>query len=197
MRIVAGRHKGRALAVPAGDAVRPTSDRAREAIFNIIAHGGFGAGGTSIIPGARVLDAFCGTGAMGLEALSRGAAHAVFVDTAAAALAALRANIAALGVAAQARVLAADATEPRPRPADLAPVTLAFFDPPYALALGAASPAAFAAQGWLAPGAICTLEQAARGPATPVPAGFALLDERRYGAARVLVLRYAAGGGDA
>jgi 16S rRNA (guanine966-N2)-methyltransferase len=190
MRIVGGRHRGRRLAAPPGDGVRPTSDRAREAVFNILAHGGFGAGGASIVAGAVVLDAFCGTGAMGLEALSRGAARAIFVDNEPQSLVAARANIAAVGEQAAARVIAADATRPPPRPKQVPPATLAFFDPPYAEAVAAAALAGFAGQGWLAPGALCVVEEAARAPALVPPPGFEALEARRYGAARVTLLRY-------
>lgn len=190
MRIVGGRHRGRSLAAPPGDAVRPTSDRAREAVFNILAHGGFGAGGVSIIPGAVVLDAFCGTGAMGLEALSRGAARAIFVDNEPRSLVAARANIAMLKEQAATRVIAADATRPPPRPKDVPPATLAFFDPPYADAVAATALTGFAEQGWLAPGALCVVEEGARAPALAPPPGFMALEQRRYGAARATLLRY-------
>jgi 16S rRNA (guanine966-N2)-methyltransferase len=191
MRIVAGKHRGRRIAAPPGEAVRPTSDRAREAVFNILAHGGFGAGGASIVAGAVVLDAFCGTGAMGLEALSRGAARAVFIDNEPQSLVAVRANVAALKEQASARVVAADATRPPKRPKDLPAATLAFFDPPYAEAAAAAALAAFAEAGWLAPGAVCVVEEAARAPALAPPPGFAAVEARRYGAARVTILRFA------
>ncbi len=172
--------------------MRPTSDRAREAVFNILAHGGFVSGGASAVAGAVVLDAFCGTGAMGLEALSRGAARAIFVDNEPQSLVAARANVAALREQAAARVIAADATRPPPRPKDVAPATLAFFDPPYAEPIAATALARFAEQGWLAPGALCVVEEAARAPGLSLPSGFAALDSRRYGAARVTLLRYAA-----
>lgn len=190
MRIVGGKHRGRRLAAPPGDAVRPTSDRARQAVFNILAHGGFGAGGASAVSGAVVLDAFCGTGAMGLEALSRGAARATFVDNEPRSLVAARANIAALKEQAATRVIAADATRPPPRPKELPPATLAFFDPPYAEAVAAASLAGFAEQGWLATGALCAVEEAARADELAMPPGFVVLETRRYGAARVTLLRY-------
>ncbi len=190
MRIVGGKHRGRRLAAPPGEAVRPTSDRAREAVFNILAHGGFGAGGASIVAGAVVLDAFCGTGAMGLEALSRGAARAVFVDNEPQSLVAARANIAALKEQAAARVIAADATRPPPRPKEVLPATLAFFDPPYAEAVAAAALAGFAERGWLETGALCLVEEAARAPALVPPPDFEALQDRRYGAARVTLLRY-------
>jgi 16S rRNA (guanine966-N2)-methyltransferase len=185
MRVVAGRHRGRRLAAPEGRALRPTADRVRESVFNILAHGGFGAGGASVLAGACVLDAFAGTGAMGIEALSRGAAHATFLENDPAALAALRANLAMIGERANATVLTSDALHP-PRAA--APVTVAFLDPPYHEGLGPAALSALSDAGWFAPGAIVTLEVAAREAFTP-PAGFAVLDERRYGAARIVVLR--------
>jgi 16S rRNA (guanine966-N2)-methyltransferase len=190
MRIVGGKHRGRRIEAPPGDAVRPTSDRAREAIFNILAHGGFGAGGASPVAGAVVLDVFCGTGAMGLEALSRGATRAIFIDNEPQSLVAARANIAALKEQAAARVMAADATRPPARPKDLPAATLAFFDPPYAEALAAAALAAFAEQGWLASGALCVVEEGARATALAPPPGFESLDSRRYGAARVTLLRF-------
>ena len=190
MRIVGGKHRGRRLAAPPGDTVRPTSDRARQAVFNILAHGGFGAGGASAVSGAVVLDAFCGTGAMGLEALSRGAARATFVDNEPRSLVAARANIAALKEQAATRVIAADATRPPPRPKDVPPATLAFFDPPYAEAIAGTALAGFAEQGWLAPGALCVVEEGARAPALAPPPGFTALEQRRYGAARVTLLRY-------
>jgi 16S rRNA (guanine966-N2)-methyltransferase len=181
VRIVGGRHRGRALEAPPGDAVRPTSDRAREALFDILGHGALAAP----FRDAAVLDAFAGTGALGLEALSRGAAAAFFLETDRAALAALRRNIAALGETARARVLAADATRPRSAPAAVA---VAFLDPPYRSGLAAPALAALAAAGWLAPGAIASVELAAKEEFAP-PAGFERLDERRYGAARIVLLR--------
>ena len=193
MRIVGGRHRGRRIEAPPGDAVRPTSDRAREAVFNILAHRGFGAGGASPIAGAVVLDVFCGTGAMGLEALSRGAARATFIDNEPQSLVAARANIAALREQTAARVTAADATRPPPRPKDQPPATLAFFDPPYAETIAASALAAFAEKGWLAPGALCVVEEAARAPALAPPPGFESLETRRYGAARVTILRFIGG----
>jgi 16S rRNA (guanine966-N2)-methyltransferase len=190
MRIVGGRYRGRRLTAPPGAAIRPTSDRAREAVFNILAHGGYGAGGASAVQDAVVLDVFCGTGAMGLEALSRGAAQATFFDNEPAALAAVRANIAAMKEQARARVRAADAARPPRRTAAQQPATLAFFDPPYGEGLAASALAAFAEAGWLAPGALCVVEEAARGPALAPPPGFELLDTRRYGAASIVLLRH-------
>lgn len=181
MRIVGGRHRGRPLAAPPGAGVRPTSDRAREALFDILGHGRYQAP----FRDAAVLDAFAGTGALGLEALSRGAAEAFFIEEDRAALAALRRNIAALGETARATVLAGDAT--RPPPARRA-VAIAFLDPPYRSGLAAPALEALAAAGWLAPEGLATVEVAAKEPFA-APAGFEILDERRYGAARVIILR--------
>jgi 16S rRNA (guanine966-N2)-methyltransferase len=185
MRVVAGRLRGRTIAAPPGQALRPTADRVRESVFNILAHGGFGAGGASILEGARVLDAFAGTGAMGIEALSRGAAHATFIERDPSALAALRANLRALGETAHATVLGADGLAP-PRAAEK--VSVAFLDPPYREGLGPQALAALAKSGWFEDGAIVTVEVAAREDFA-APEGFEILDERRYGAARIVLLR--------
>jgi 16S rRNA (guanine966-N2)-methyltransferase len=186
MRIVAGRHRGRALAAPKGREVRPTSERAREALFDILAHARFAE--RDLIEGARALDAFAGTGAIGLEALSRGAQFAIFLERDRDARAQLQANIKALGEDKNARILAADALHP-PR-AD-APCDLIFLDPPYAEDVAAAALGALAAQGWLTGGAIVALEQRAKREFVP-PAGFAVLDERRYGKTSLWFLQYAA-----
>jgi 16S rRNA (guanine966-N2)-methyltransferase len=185
MRIVAGQHRGRPLFAPEGDVVRPTGDRAREALFNILAHGRLSAADGPAYAGARVLDAFAGTGALGLEALSRGAAYAVFIEDDRLALAALRRNIAALGEEKRTRIIATDALRP-PR-AD-APCTLAFLDPPYPQGLAGAALDALHKAGWLAPGALCAVETAAREDLA-APPGFGLLDDRRYGKARLRFLR--------
>ena len=184
MRIVAGRHRGRRLLTPPGETVRPTSDRAREALFNILSHGRPAAEGIPFAESA-VLDAFAGTGALGLEALSRGAAEAVFIEQDREALVVLRQNIAALGEDARARVVPGDATRP-PRAA--VACALAFLDPPYRSGLAAAALGALDAAGWLAPEALAVVELAAREELAP-PAGFFLLDERVYGAARLAFLR--------
>lgn len=174
MRITGGRFRGRALAAPPGAATRPTADRARQAIFNILEHAAFAGGVTD----RQVLDLFAGSGALGLEALSRGAAGALLVETDRAALVALRGNAAPFGPAA--RVLAADATRlPRaPGPA----ADLVFLDPPYAAGLGEAALASAAAQGWIAPDALIVFE---RGRDEPAPQGLIMADDRVYGAARV------------
>lgn len=189
MRIVGGRHRGRKLFGPEDetDALRPTSDRARESLFNILEHGRFSRDGTSLVRGARVLDAFCGTGAFALEALSRGAESATLLDKAPAAIALAHRNLAALGESASARVLQMDAASPA-RAA--AAHTLVFLDPPYRSDLAAPALAALDAAGWLSPDAVCIVESDRR-EAFDAPAGFALLDDRHYGRARLIFLRKA------
>src|SRR5438876_8300 len=183
MRIVAGKHRGRRIAAPPGDAVRPTSERARDALFNILAHGRFAP--APIFEDARVLDVFAGTGAFGLEALSRGARFATFIEKDRAAREALAANIKALGESGRTRLLAVDATLP-PR-AD-GPYDLVFLDPPYRSGLAAAALEALARTGWLSPDALVIVELAARSDFEP-PAGFETLEKRRYGAGRLVFLR--------
>jgi 16S rRNA (guanine966-N2)-methyltransferase len=201
MRIVGGRLGGRTLAAPkahgasqrtskgptrraqqgvhqaafqlAKAPIRPTSDRLRESLFNILLHS-YG----DPVSGARVLDLFAGTGALGLEAMSRGAAFALFIDDGASARALIRANVEALGLGGTTKIFRRDATQLGPvHP--LQPFTLAFLDPPYRHGLAERSLAALAAGGWLAPGAILVVEEAADA-AFAAPAGFAEIERRRY-----------------
>jgi 16S rRNA (guanine966-N2)-methyltransferase len=183
MRIVAGKHRGRRIATPPGNIVRPTSERAREALFNILAHGRLAP--APVFEDARVLDVFAGTGAFGLEALSRGARFATFIEKDRDAREALAANIKALGESGRTRLLAVDATLP-PR-AD-GPYDLVFLDPPYRSGLEAPALAALARTGWLSPDTLVIVELAARSDFEP-PAGFETLEERRYGAGRLVFLR--------
>ena len=216
MRIIAGQWRGRRLLAPAGAATRPTADRVRQALFDMLLHAPWG--GRAILDGAAVLDALAGTGALGLEALSRGASRARFLENDRAALATLRANVAALlgeaapkggstvggasgdgragaGVAGvEARVMPADAT--RPTRADLA-CGLVFLDPPYGAGLPEKALPALCRTGWIAPGAVAVVEVGRDEPAPALP-GWEPLAERAHGAARVLVLREVdavAGGG--
>jgi 16S rRNA (guanine966-N2)-methyltransferase len=184
MRIVGGRHRGRRLVAPPGSTVRPTGDRAREALFNILSHGRLAAAGIPFA-GARVLDAFAGTGALGLEALSRGAAEAVFIERDPEAVAVLRRNVALLDESARAQIVPGDAT--RPLRAGLS-CAVAFIDPPYRSGLAASALEALDRTGWLAPNALAIVELGAREQLAP-PAGFARFDERVYGAARLVFLR--------
>ena len=183
MRIVAGKHRGRRIAAPPGDAVRPTSERAREALFNILAHGRFGT--APVFEDARVLDVFAGTGAFGLEALSRGARFATFIENDRDARETLAANITTLGEGARTRLLVADATAP-PR-AD-GPYDLVFLDPPYRSGLALPALEALSRTGWLGREALVIVELAAR-EHFEAPAGFDLLEERRYGAGRLAFLK--------
>lgn len=170
--------------------MRPTSDRTRESLFNILAHGGWGPDGGSPVAGATVLDAFCGTGALGLEALSRGAAKALFLDRARASLDLARRNAEALGELASCRFVAGDATRP---PAAPEACGLVFLDPPYREGLADRAVPALAAAGWFAAGAVVCVEVGAK-DGFAVPAGFAVLDERGYGQAKIVLLRWGAAG---
>lgn len=185
MRIIAGKHRGRPLRLPPGDGVRPTADRVREAVFNILDHGIAWDG----LDGAAVLDVFAGTGAFGLEALSRGADRATFIDRDGEALAVVRRNAATLDEAEAITLLRFDATRlpPPPFAAD-APCALAFLDPPYGDGLAVPALHGLASRGWLRAGSIVVVEVAAREPLQPPP-GYVCLDERGYGAARVIFLR--------
>jgi 16S rRNA (guanine966-N2)-methyltransferase len=186
LRIVSGEFRGKALAAPAGQATRPTSDRARQAIFNILEHAAWSPG----VREARVIDLFAGSGALGFEALSRGAAFCLFVETDEAARGAIRENVDAMGLFGRTRVHRRDATQLGQRPgADGPAFELAFLDPPYAKGLGETALARLAAGGWLAPGSTVVFERGAAEP--PLDAsGYEELDVRDYGAARVWFLRW-------
>lgn len=196
MRIVGGRHRGRQLVAPEGLDVRPTADRTRESLFNILEHGKHSADGTSPLRGAFVLDAFAGTGAVGFEALSRGAERLVCMDSHGDSVAAIKANARALGELVRTTVFQSDATRPPRPPAGPAgtPCSLVFLDPPYQSGLGAPALEALAAAGWIAEGAICIVEVGNR-ESVAAPPGFEPVDERRYGKAKLLFLRYGAGTG--
>lgn len=176
MRIVGGQHRGTALAaLGKGDPtahLRPTSDRVREALFNVLAGGRFG----DPLTGARVLDLFAGTGALGIEALSRGAAFATFVDDGRIAQRLIRDNLARCRRDIDAILIPRPVARIGPNPG--APATLVFLDPPYGRGLGAPALAAARTGNWIAPGALIVWEEAA---AQTPPEGFALLESRRYG----------------
>ena len=184
MRIIGGRWRGLKLAeVGEGDPkahLRPTSDRVREAVFNLLVNGKQG----DLVRGARVLDLFAGTGALGLEALSRGAVSAVLVDDGRVAGKLMAQNMAKMAAGGDlvARHLKADATAlPRAEGA----FDLVFLDPPYGKGLGEKALASAMAQGWLAPGAVAMWEEGAE---LPPPPGFTRLDQRRYGETWVTLL---------
>ena len=183
MRIIAGQHRGTVLAdVGAGDAaahLRPTSDRVRESLFNVLQGGRFG----DAVRGARVLDLFAGTGALGLEALSRGATHVSFVDDGRVALGLVKANIAKVKRAPDCTVISGNAVA---LPVSPKPCDLVFLDPPYGQGLGVKALASAKAQGWLAPKAMIVWEESA---AQIAPLGFDTLDQRRYGDTWITLLR--------
>ncbi len=183
MRIVGGRFRGRAIAAPSGALTRPTSDKVRESLFNILIHGidGFG------IEGARVLDLFAGTGALGLEALSRGAAYCLFVEDNPDARGIVRENIEQLGLTGASKVWRRDATKLGPA-APMQPFQLLFADPPYGQGLGELALGAALDGGWLSAGAVCVLEERAD-VELAVPVALALLDTRVYGDTALHFLR--------
>jgi 16S rRNA (guanine966-N2)-methyltransferase len=173
MRIVGGTLRGRTLAGPKSAAIRPTADRLRESLFNILAHA-YG----DPVSGARVLDLFAGTGALGIEALSRGADFALFIDQSAEARALLRENVTALGLGGRSRIFRRDATKLGPvHP--LEPFSLAFLDPPYGQGLAQAALAAARVGGWLLPGALVIVEEAAKAQFAH-PEGFQERERRSY-----------------
>jgi 16S rRNA (guanine966-N2)-methyltransferase len=182
MRIVGGRLRGRALAAPKSQAVRPTADRLRESLFNILAHA-YG----DPVTGARVLDLFAGTGALGLEALSRGAQFALFVDDGAEARALIRENVAALGLGGVSKIFRRDATR-LGAAHPLEPFTLAFLDPPYGQGLAEQALASARAGSWLAGGSLIVVEEAAKA-GFAAPDGFEELERRRYDDTALIVLR--------
>ncbi len=188
MRIVAGRLKGRAILAPEGQGTRPTSDRARQAVFNVLEHAAW----AEPLQGARVIDLFAGSGALGFEALSRGAAFCLFVETDGGARGAIRENADAFGLLGMTRVHRRSATDLGERPgSDGEAFDLAFLDPPYRKGLGEQALARLIEGDWLKPGALVVFERGSDEPEIETP-GYDRLDARDYGAARVLFLRVAA-----
>lgn len=177
MRITGGQFRGRALAEPPDNRVRPTSDKVRQAIFNILGHNDFG----FELEGAKVIDVFAGTGALGLEALSRGAGFALFVDDSAESRALIRRNVEALNLTGVSKIWRRDAMDMGPLGAGAGgPFNLVFLDAPYRKGLTERALTSLAAGGWLAPGALAVAETAADETAA-TPDGFTLLDTRTYG----------------
>lgn len=183
MRIVGGEFRGRPLVGPASGGTRPTSDRVRETLFDILAHRF-----ADPVSGARVLDLFAGTGALGLEALSRGAASCLMVEQDAEARGTIRRNIEALNLTGRARLFRRDATD-LGEAGTVAPFGLFFADPPYGRGLGEAALASAAEGGWLLPGAIGVLEEARKAVVT-LPSGFADLHQRVIGDTQLLFVRW-------
>ncbi len=183
MRIIGGKFRGKTLSSPSDDSIRPTSDRARESMFNIL-----GSRLGPILAGKRVLDLFAGTGALGLEALSRGAEQVTFVETGAEGRGLIRDHIEAFGAGGVTKLLRRDATG-LGKPGTFGQFDLIFLDPPYNQGLGEKALAELAANGWIAPNATIVWEEAA-GAEVTIPAGFTLEDTREYGAAAVRFLSW-------
>ncbi len=184
MRVVGGSLRGRALAAPKSQSIRPTADRLRESLFNILIHAY-----DNPVEGARVLDLFAGTGALGIEALSRGAAFALFVDDGAEARALLRENVATLGLGGTSRIFRRDATKLGPaHPVE--PFSLAFLDPPYGKGLAEKALASARAGAWLVPDALIVVEEAKKSAFT-APEGFTEIERRGYDDTEFVVLRFA------
>jgi 16S rRNA (guanine966-N2)-methyltransferase len=185
MRVVGGKFRGRGLVSPEHEGLRPTADRVRESVFNILLHGieDFD------IEGARVVDLFAGTGALGIEALSRGAAYCLLVEEAAEARALIRTNVEALGLTGVTRIFRRDATDLGPV-GNIEPFRLAFLDPPYGKGLGEKALVSLRDGDWLVPGAVIVLEERANA-SVELPSGFAELDRRTYGEAQVVFGQYA------
>ena len=184
MRVVGGSLRGRPLAAPKSQSIRPTADRLREALFNILVHAY-----DNPIAGARVLDLFAGTGALGIEALSRGAAFTLFVDDGAEARALLRENVATLGLGGTSRIFRRDATKLGPaHPVE--PFALAFLDPPYGKGLVEEALASARAGGWFVPDALIVVEGAKKS-AFAAPEGFAEIERRAYDDTEFVMLRLA------
>ncbi len=185
MRIVAGKLKGRAIVAPDGMGTRPTSDRARQAIFNVLEHAAW----AEPLAGARIMDLFAGSGALGFEAMSRGAAFALFVETDEDARGAIRDNADAYGLMGSTRVHRRSAADLGVRPgSDGEAFDMAFLDPPYGKGLGEQALARLIEGNWLKPGAIVVFERGSDEPEIETP-GYERLDARDYGAARVFFLR--------
>lgn len=186
MRIVGGRLRGRPLRGPRSQAIRPTSDRLRESLFNILEHGY-----RLPSPETRVLDLFAGTGALALEALSRGAAQAILVETGAEGRGAIRDNIEALGLTGATRLLRRDATD-LGKAGNIPPFDLVFCDPPYGQGLGEKALGSAAGGGWLRPDALCVLEERAD-VTIALPPGFELQERREVGDSQLIFLAFGAG----
>jgi 16S rRNA (guanine966-N2)-methyltransferase len=183
MRVVGGRFRGRPLAGPRTDAIRPTSDRLRESLFNILAHA-YGLPQAS----TRVLDLFAGTGALGIEALSRGAAHALFVETGVEGRGIIRTNMESFGLNGVAKILRRDATA-LGSVGTIAPFDLVLVDPPYGKGLGEKALASAAAGGWLKPGALCVVEERAE-VEIALPPGFEAIERRSAGESQIVFTAY-------
>jgi 16S rRNA (guanine966-N2)-methyltransferase len=192
MRVIGGRLRGRSLAGPKSSAIRPTTDRLRESLFNVLVHAY-----ADPITGARVLDLFAGTGALGIEALSRGATFVLFVEDGAEARALIRENVAALGLGGVTRIFRRDATR-LGAAYPVEPFSLVFLDPPYGQGLAETTLISARGGGWLAPDALIVVEEATKAHFAP-PEGFSELERRIYDDSVFVILRFdkTAGAGEA
>ncbi len=194
MRITAGTLRGKHIESRPGQSLRPTTSMVREAIFNLLKHGKFLKDETFIrddnpdlVEGRRVVDIFCGTGALGFEALSRGAEHVILIDQNPQIQALAKQNMQNLGLADKMTFIRSDSTQlPKARIA----CHLAFIDPPYRSGLAIPALHSLANQGWLAPGAVAVVEQSKKEPSLAPPKGFRIIDERVYSITRVTLLQY-------
>lgn len=184
MRIVAGRFRGARIEAPAGLSTRPTSDRVRESLFNVLEHGP----ARFDFDGSRVVDLFAGSGALGIEALSRGARFCLFVEDDAGARGAIRRNVEALGLTGATKIWRRDATRLGPS-TTLQPFDLAVLDPPYGKGLGERALSALIEGDWLRPGAVITLEER-EGVELALPAAFERIDTRSYGDTQIVIAKF-------
>ena len=185
LNIIAGKHRGKRIETKKDKKIRPTGSRTREAIFNILLHGNFPGPDSPLIEGL-VVDVFCGTGALGLEALSRGAHHVTFIDESSESIALARKNAAHCKEEENTIIIRSDSTSlPKARQA----CSLAFLDPPYNSGLAVKSLKSLANQGWLKPDAVVVVELSGK-EVLAVPENFIVLDERNYGNTRIVFLVY-------
>lgn len=185
LRIIAGKHKGRVIETPPNRNVRPTSARVREAVFNILTHRVFGGEGTHTLGGKRVIDLFCGSGALGVEALSRGAEHVTFVDQSSDVLGILKRTLEKIGETQNTRTIRSDSSV-LPRSSG-EPCDVAFLDPPYRSGLAVKALSSLRNNGWLKQGATAVVEIESKEP-FEAPEGFTLTDRRDYGNSAILLL---------
>ena len=186
MRVVAGKHKGKYIFGPTGVEIRPTSDRVREAMFNILAHSNWGQSAPSGIRGSRVLDGFCGTGALGLAALSRGSHFTTFIDNNVTSLDLCRRNVTNLGETEASAILRCDCLNPV-KAED--PCDLIFLDPPYKKNIIPDALIALSYAGWIAEGAVCVIETNTK-QSTQLPNNFVFRNQRSYGGTLITFLTY-------
>lgn len=186
LTVIAGKYRGKKLRTKASASIRPTGSRARGAVFNILMHGKFGTHENSPLIDKSVIDLFCGTGALGIEALSRGAAHVTFVDQSSESIALVRENVAHMQAESNVHFIRSDSTA---LPVARTSCHLAFLDPPYNSGLAVKSLASLDTQGWLENGAIAVVELSKKEHLTP-PEHYTIFDEREYGNTKIVFLEY-------